>query len=89
MRHPAQVGADEIAQFLSALAIRDRVAASTQNQALSATADRVDTRRSAGSDAAPERHIVAGGNCLKADPAYGKGVADALGIASGELAREV
>jgi catalase len=24
------------------------------------------------------RHI---GNCLKADPAYGKGVADALGIA--------
>jgi catalase len=28
------------------------------------------------------RHI---GNCLKADPAYGKGVADALGISLGEL----
>ena len=31
-------------------------------------------------DSTPEvkvRHI---GNCLKADPAYGKGVADALGI---------
>ena len=31
------------------------------------------------------RHI---GNCLKADPAYGKGVADALGIALNELPRE-
>ena len=31
------------------------------------------------------RHI---GNCLKADPAYGKGVADALGIALKELPRE-
>jgi len=28
------------------------------------------------------RHI---GNCLKADPAYGKGVADALGIALSEV----
>lgn len=28
------------------------------------------------------RHI---GNCLKADPAYGKGVADALGIALAEV----
>ena len=28
------------------------------------------------------RHI---GNCLKADPAYGKGVADALGIAVSEV----
>jgi catalase len=28
------------------------------------------------------RHI---GNCLKADPAYGKGVADALGIPVGDL----
>ena len=28
------------------------------------------------------RHI---GNCLKADPAYGKGVADALGIPLGEV----
>jgi catalase len=28
------------------------------------------------------RHI---GNCLKADPAYGKGVADALGISLGEV----
>jgi integron integrase len=36
MRHPAQMGAGEIAQFLSALATRGRVAASTQNQALSA-----------------------------------------------------
>ncbi len=31
------------------------------------------------------RHI---GNCLKADPAYGKGVADALGISLGPLADE-
>jgi catalase len=31
------------------------------------------------------RHI---GNCLKADPAYGKGVADALGIPLGELPEE-
>ena len=29
------------------------------------------------------RHI---GNCLKADPAYGKGVADALGIPLAEVA---
>jgi integron integrase len=36
MRHPAQMGAGEIAQFLNALATHDRVAASTQNQALSA-----------------------------------------------------
>lgn len=43
-----------------------------------------NTARSIG--AAPQeiqlRHI---GHCLKADPAYGKGVADALGIALGEL----
>lgn len=32
------------------------------------------------------RHIA---NCLKADPAYGKGVANALGIAAGELADAV
>ncbi len=31
------------------------------------------------------RHI---GNCLKADPAYGKGVADALGFALSELPKE-
>jgi catalase len=31
------------------------------------------------------RHI---GNCLKADPAYGKGVADALGIPLSELPKE-
>ena len=30
------------------------------------------------------RHI---GNCLKADPAYGKGVADALGITLKEVPR--
>ena len=30
------------------------------------------------------RHI---GHCLKADPAYGKGVADALGIALQDVAR--
>jgi catalase len=30
------------------------------------------------------RHI---GNCLKADPAYGEGVAKALGIPSGEALR--
>ena len=31
------------------------------------------------------RHI---GNCLKADPAYGKGVADALGIALKEVSEK-
>jgi len=35
-RHPAQMGADEIRQYLSHLATDCRVAASTQNQALSA-----------------------------------------------------
>ena len=35
-RHPAGMGAAEITQFLSALAIQRNVAASTQNQALSA-----------------------------------------------------
>ncbi len=35
-RHPAEMGAAEITQFLSALAIQRNVAASTQNQALSA-----------------------------------------------------
>ena len=31
------------------------------------------------------RHI---GNCMKADPAYGKGVADALGISLDDVSRE-
>jgi len=35
-RHPAEMGAPEITTFLTALAVRDKVAASTQNQALSA-----------------------------------------------------
>jgi integron integrase len=35
-RHPAEMGQSEITQFLTALAVKDRVAASTQNQALSA-----------------------------------------------------
>ena len=35
-RHPAEMGAAEITRFLSALAIERNVAASTQNQALSA-----------------------------------------------------
>jgi integrase len=35
-RHPSEMGASEITAFLSALAIRDTAAASTQNQALSA-----------------------------------------------------
>jgi len=35
-RHPAEMGAVEVAQFLSSLAVEGRVAASTQNQALSA-----------------------------------------------------
>lgn len=43
-----------------------------------------NTARSIGGapDAIQLRHI---GNCLKADPAYGQGVADALGMALGEL----
>jgi integron integrase len=35
-RHPSAMGADEVEQFLTALAVRDRVSASTQNQAKSA-----------------------------------------------------
>jgi integron integrase len=35
-RHPGEMGAAEITQFLTSLAVRGRVAASTQNQALSA-----------------------------------------------------
>ena len=35
-RHPAEMGAAEVTAFLPALAVRDRVAASTQNQALNA-----------------------------------------------------
>ena len=35
-RHPAEMGSREITEFLSALAVKDKVAASTQNQALSA-----------------------------------------------------
>ncbi len=35
-RHPAEMGAPEVTQFLSALAVEGQVAASTQNQALSA-----------------------------------------------------
>jgi site-specific recombinase XerD len=36
MPHPATLGPDEVAAFLTTLATRDRVSASTQNQALSA-----------------------------------------------------
>ncbi|MCI0421527.1 MAG: phage integrase N-terminal SAM-like domain-containing protein [Acidobacteria bacterium] len=35
-RHPAEMGQSEISQFLTHLAVREDVAASTQNQALSA-----------------------------------------------------
>ena len=35
-RHPAEMGAPEVTRFLSALAVEGKVAASTQNQALSA-----------------------------------------------------
>jgi hypothetical protein len=35
-RHPRQMGAPEVEAFLSRLATKDQVAASTQNQALSA-----------------------------------------------------
>ncbi|PYM15956.1 MAG: integron integrase [Candidatus Rokuibacteriota bacterium] len=35
-RHPAEMGAPEVTAFLTALAVRDKVAASTQNQALAA-----------------------------------------------------
>jgi integron integrase len=35
-RHPAELGAPEVTRFLSSLAVERRVAASTQNQALSA-----------------------------------------------------
>src|SRR5256885_4799277 len=36
VRHPGELGEREVARFLSDLAVRGRVAASTQNQALSA-----------------------------------------------------
>jgi Phage integrase, N-terminal SAM-like domain len=35
-RHPAEMGAEEVTRFLSSLAVDGHVAASTQNQALSA-----------------------------------------------------
>ena len=35
-RHPMEMGAPEVTAFLTSLAVRDRVAASTQNQALNA-----------------------------------------------------
>jgi integrase len=35
-RHPAEMGAAEVSVFLTSLALHDKVAASTQNQALSA-----------------------------------------------------
>jgi hypothetical protein len=35
-RHPAELGAAEVTAYLSSLAVQDKVAASTQNQALSA-----------------------------------------------------
>jgi hypothetical protein len=35
-RHPAEMGAPEMEQFLNYLAVQENVAASTQNQALSA-----------------------------------------------------
>lgn len=35
-RHPSELGADHLSTFLSDLAVRGRVAASTQNQALNA-----------------------------------------------------
>ena len=35
-RHPDEMGVPEVTQFLSSLATRDKVSASTQNQALSA-----------------------------------------------------
>ena len=35
-RHPAEMGAVEVTAFLTSLAVRDKLAASTQNQALSA-----------------------------------------------------
>lgn len=35
-RHPAELGKDEVARFLSHLAVEGKVSASTQNQALSA-----------------------------------------------------
>jgi len=34
-RHPQEMGADEISSFLTHLAVRERVSASTQNQAIS------------------------------------------------------
>ena len=37
-RHPAEMGAAEVTAFLTSLAVHDKVAASTQNQALSALA---------------------------------------------------
>ena len=36
LQHPATLGADEVSRFLSDLAVRGRVSASTQNQALAA-----------------------------------------------------
>jgi hypothetical protein len=43
-RHPAEMGAPEVAQFLSSLAVEGRVAASTQNHALQADHDDLHPR---------------------------------------------
>ncbi|MBN1318451.1 MAG: phage integrase N-terminal SAM-like domain-containing protein [Anaerolineales bacterium] len=36
MRHPSEMGAPEVETFLTHLAVKEHIAASTQNQALSA-----------------------------------------------------
>ena len=60
-RHPSEMGAPEVTRFLTALAVRGKVAASTQNQALSALLFLY--RRVAGS-----RSPVAGWSRTRPDP---------------------
>ncbi len=56
-RHPGEMGAVEVTAFLTALAVRERVAASTQNQALNALLSSIgDSRRRAAMARAERPH---------------------------------
>src|SRR3954470_9904763 len=55
-RHPSRLGQAEVVQFLSTLAVRERVSASTQNQAMAAISFLFRSKGPGVSDAESERH---------------------------------
>jgi hypothetical protein len=78
-RHPAEIGAPEVGAFLTALAVRDHVAASTQNQALSGSFLHAVLRRSPDQTAPPSSSSRVcpaahrqGGRLLRDSPAGGR-----------------